>query len=95
MMLFCGLEELFGPEVGRPGVHFGNPHLAEEAAWHGCTFAGYRVDALAGPARTEVTFGDRWAFRAEPGLAVRGFAEADGAFHFNAQSATPVHTQYL
>ncbi len=94
MMLFCGLEEVFGPEVGRRGVRFGNPHLAEETAWHGGTFAGQRVDAIAGSYRTEVTCGDRWSFLAEPGLTVRGFHEVDGAFHFTTQTETPVHIRF-
>jgi hypothetical protein len=79
MMPLCGLEELFAPEVSRPGVRFGNPYLGD-ARWEGFRFGGVRVTAAGGAARTAVTFGDAWTFLAEPGVAVRGFHHADDGF---------------
>lgn len=75
-MPMCGLEELFAPEPLRPGVRFGNPHLARQARWGGFRYAGQRMEAEAGPRRTRVRCGDQWEFVAEPGVAVRGFALA-------------------
>jgi len=95
MMLLCGLEEVFGPEMTRPGVRFGNPHLADETAWRGFRFAGQRVDAVAGKDRTWVKYGDEWQFSAEPGLAVRGFQRTGDGFRFSAaaEQATAVRIE--
>ena len=90
MMLLCGLEEAFGPEMTRPGVRFGNPHLEDETAWRGFRFAGQTVDAVAGKERTRVTCGDLWQFSAEPGLAVRGFQQTAGGFRFSAAAEQAV-----
>ncbi len=87
MLLFCGLEEIFGPEVVRPGVHFGNPNM-EEAEWSGFTYNGQRLVASAGPVRTAVT-GPDWAFVAEPGLAVRAFRREADAVRFTAAPDAP------
>jgi len=85
MMLFCGLEEVFGPEAGgRPGLRFGNPHLPSQTAWTGFLFAGNRVDAEAGPERTRVKMGDSWEFIAKPGIAVRAFEQTEDGFRFEA-----------
>ena len=84
MMLFCGLEEVFGPEMGRPGLRFGNPHLPSQTAWTGFLFAGQRVDAEAGPERTRVKMGDSWEFVAEPGIVVRAFERTSEGFRFEA-----------
>jgi hypothetical protein len=91
MLLFCGLEELFGPEIRQPGLRFGNPHM-EESTWSAFTFEGQRFDATAGPARTHVRC-DAWEFLAEPGLAVRGFVQDADGIRFTAapQAATTVH----
>jgi hypothetical protein len=86
MLPLCGLEELFAPEVARPGVRFGNPHLAVETAWRGFIWRGLPVEAEAGPSRTQVAVGDAWSFRAEPGIVVRGFTVED-AIAFTATSA--------
>jgi hypothetical protein len=95
MMLLCGLEEVFGPEMTRPGVRFGNPHLADETAWRGFRFAGQTVDAVAGKDRTAVKYGDLWQFSAEPGLAVRGFEQTGDGFRFSAaaEQATAVRVE--
>lgn len=87
MLLFCGLEEVFGPEVLRPGVHFGNPNM-EEAKWSGFTYDGQRFDATAGPACTSVACTE-WAFQTEPGLAVRAFRREADAVRFSATPNTP------
>ncbi len=90
MMLFCGLEEVFGPEVLRPGIHFGNPALPELTAWRQFRYAGETVDAVAGPIRTEVKFGARWALLAEPGIAVRAFHQDAHGYRFTASPIEPV-----
>jgi len=84
MMLFCGLEEVFGPEAGRPGVRFGNPHLPSQTAWKGFLFSGERVEAEAGPERTWVKMGELWEFSAEPGMVVRSFERTEEGFRFEA-----------
>ncbi len=77
LLLCCGLEECFAPEVRQPGVRFGNPYM-EVSTWDGFTYRGQRYAAAAGPARTRVRC-EAWEFLAEPGLAVRGFAaDAEG-----------------
>ena len=73
LMPLCGLEEVFAPEAVRPGVRFGNPFLPAPASWSGFLFAGARIEAEAGPARTRVRRGDLWEFRAVPGVVVREF----------------------
>jgi hypothetical protein len=83
MMPLCALEELFAPEMIRPGVRFGNPYLAEETSWRGFFYRGALVDAVAGPAQTRVQLQDGWAFSAQPGVAVRAFHIESGAFHFS------------
>jgi len=84
MMLFCGLEEVFGPEMGRPGLRFGNPYLPSQTSWTGFRFAGERVEAEAGPEKTRVKMGDSWEFLAEPGIAVRAFERTKDGFRFEA-----------
>ncbi len=77
LLLCCGLEECFAPEIRQPGLRFGNPYM-EESTWEGFLFNGRRYSATAGPARTHV-YCDAWELLAEPGLTVRGFmADADG-----------------
>jgi len=94
MMLFCGLEEVFGPEMIRSGIRFGNPFLPEETSWTGLVFAGTRVGAVAGPGCTHVMYGDQWEFLAEPGVVVREFRrDADGT-HFSTRAGAPVSIRY-
>ena len=81
MMVFCGLEEVFAPEVTRPGLRFGNPDLAE-ASWDHLKYAGRAVRAAAGAEMTSVLFGDEWSFRAEPGVVVREFQRVGNVFRF-------------
>jgi len=89
MLPLCGLEEVFGAEAVRPGVHFGNPYLPEQTRWHNFTFAGQRIDAEAGPQRTHVRCGDAWEFTAEPGISVRAFTCEENRISFTAITNAP------
>lgn len=82
MMLFCGLEEVFGCDVLRGGLRFGNPYLPRQSAWNRFQFGGRRVEAEAGPDRTRVSFGDQWQFAAEPGVVVRAFHHTESGCEF-------------
>jgi len=88
LMLLCGLEEVFAPEVDLKGWRFGNPHLSETTAWRKFRCAGEFVEAQAGPDITSVRFGDHWAFEARPGVAIREFQHAGEDFSLPA--TTPV-----
>jgi len=99
MMLFCGLEEIFGPEVTRPGVRFGNPHLAREASWNGFIYRGAVMQATAGRRRTRVQCegspGEQeWQFTAEPGVTIRGFRHDAAGVQYDAICPKPAAVQF-
>lgn len=90
MMALCGLEEVFGLEVLRPGFRFGNTHLPSDASWTGFWIGRERVKAEAGPGHTSVHFGDRWSLDIEPGTAVREFIETESGFSFCTTADKPL-----
>ena len=94
LMLLCGLEEIFAPEAIRPGIRFGNPHLARQSDWTRFTFGGVPVHAQAGPAATRVTYGGFWTFHAQPGVAVRGFHRAGARIDFTCSSPHAAEIRY-
>ena len=86
MLLFCGLEEIFGLEL-EAGLRFGNPHLPEESSWKRFYLAGDRIEATAGPQRTHVKYGQEWEFSAKPGVCVRRFHTCKNEIRFTVNAA--------
>ena len=83
MMLFCGLEELFGVEIDG-SLRFGNPYLSKQSKWDGFFYQGRRVRAEAGQERLEIAIDGAWEFTAQPGITVRGFVTEPRRFRFTA-----------
>lgn len=83
MMLFCGLEEIFGLEVDG-SLRFGNPYLSKQSAWSGFLYQGQRTQSEAGPEQVKVAIEGGWEFLARPGIAVRNCVVEAGRFLFRA-----------
>lgn len=94
MMLFCGLEELFGVQV-EGSLQFGNPFLSRQSKWEGFIYQGRRVKAEAGPERLRVVVEGAWEFIAQPGIAVRNFVKTCGEIRFQATAVMPARIEIL
>jgi len=94
MMLFCGLEELFGVEIDG-SLRFGNPYLSRQSTWTGFLYHGRRVNAEAGRERLAIAVQGAWQFTAQPGLTVRGFVAEPARFRFEANAPAAACVELL